>query len=91
MFTTWLQVGNPNNTEELIKFIGSALIDSLTSLALDKYLKIDGITSGRNSFKAVFKSGLTKVWKHDMNMSLKTLLKGIASKLPENIIGYLLF
>lgn len=44
--------------------------------AAAKHIKINGITKGRNSFQAVFKSGITKGIRYGFNMSWKTVAKG---------------
>ena len=41
-----------------------------------KHIKIKGITKGRNSFQAIFKSGITKGIRYGFNMSWKTVAKG---------------
>lgn len=85
-----IQNGLPQNPADWFAAIGSSLFDSATSLSLNKLIKINGLTVGKNSFRAIFNAGITKVWKHNMNMSLKTIFKGIASKLPTSIIGSLI-
>lgn len=41
-----------------------------------KHIKIKGINKGRNSFQAIFKSGITKGIRYGFNMSWKTVAKG---------------
>lgn len=56
-------------------------------IGLDKLFKIKGITSGRNSFSAVFASGLTKLRNGVAHrMSLKVLGKGVISELIKDIL-----
>lgn len=55
-----------------------ATIGAVVSKAVP--VKVSGMTSGRNSMDAVFKSGLTKLGnKTASKMSLKVMGKGIAS------------
>ena len=67
--------------------IGGVLGKVSNMLGLDKIIKIEGITAGRNSFSAVFASGLTKLRNGFVKkMSLKVLGKGIISGLIKDII-----
>ena len=70
--------------------IGDATEGAVTSIIPG--LKVPGITSGRNSFAAVFKSGLTKIENQSAKrMSIKTLSKGITANtvgnIPQSIFG----
>ncbi len=49
--------------------------------------KVNGITAGRNSHSAVFKSGLTKTQKYNYNMSRRTLMKGISANITDSIFS----
>ena len=58
----------------------NAVVDSAISYGLGKLPSVDGITKGRNSMSAVYKSGLTKLRNGTAaRMSLKVIGKGIAS------------
>ena len=59
----------------------NAVLDGTTSCALGKLPGINKITSGRNSYSAVYKSGLTKLRNGTAaKMSMKVLQKGIVSE-----------
>lgn len=65
----------------------SFLINSLGG----KGLKLIGVTVGRNNFYAVYKTGLTKLLnKTASTMSLKVILKGIASIYTFKFVGTLM-
>lgn len=70
----------------------SGAIGGVVSFGLDKIIpnggiKIQGITSGRNSYTAVFKSGITKLLNQNAaRMSWKVLKKGIIASLVSGII-----
>jgi hypothetical protein len=59
----------------------SASVGALTG-ALSKGLRIPGISTGRNSWSAVFNSGLTKIGNGNaMRMSIGVFLKGLGSSI----------
>jgi RHS repeat-associated protein len=49
--------------------------------------KIPGITSGRNSAEAVFKSGVTKLSNNTGKMSANTFAKGLLSQVPGLVVS----
>ncbi len=59
---------------------GNTVTDGLIGFALGKLPGTNGITAGRNSWSAVYKSGLTKL-RHSTasHMSSKVMMKGVAS------------
>ena len=60
----------------------NSVADGLISGALGRIKGLKGVSSGRNSFSAVYKSGLTKLRNSTARrMSVKVLSKGLASNL----------
>jgi hypothetical protein len=60
----------------------NTLVDGAVGLGCGKAPGVKGITSGRNSWSAVFRSGLKKLWKGSaVNMSKKVFRKGILSSI----------
>ncbi len=71
---------NSKTNYSITEIIGSTLISLGIGLLGGKGLEIAGVTVGRNSFYAVFKSGLKKLLNDTAShMSIKVILKGIAS------------
>ena len=65
-----------------VEIITNTVVDATIGGVMNKFVpvKVSGITSGRNSMEAVFKSGLTKLGnKTASRMSLKVIGKGIVS------------
>ena len=61
---------------------GNAVADGLISFGLGKIPGIKGATAGRNSWSAVYKSGLTKLRNHTASrMSARVIAKGIGSSI----------
>ena len=70
--------------EIVMNTVVDATIGAVVSKAVP--VKVSGITSGRNSMNAVFKSGLTKLGnKTASKMSIKVVGKGIASGFVANL------
>ena len=58
----------------------NSVVDGAVSFALGDVMKVKGITSGRNSWSAVYKSGLTKLRNGTAtSMSLKVMAKGLGA------------
>lgn len=77
-------------TEIIVKAAGSGLLSGIMG-SIFGGSKIPGITSGRNSFWAIFKSGITKLINNNASkMSFKVILKGITAVMTLKSIGALL-
>ena len=63
-----------NFTALMVDTVASGLIGALCGAIIN----IPGINRGSHSLHQIYKSGLTKVWKHSFHMSLKTMAKGFA-------------
>ena len=62
------------------------IVDGAVSFGLGKLPGIEGVTSGRNSWSAVYKSGLTKLKNGTASrMSAKVLAKGIGSSIVSGL------
>ena len=66
--------------------VANTLVDAGVGAALGSLVEIPGITTGRNSYSAVFQSGLTKIGNGTAKtMSTKVITKGIISGLAGDI------
>lgn len=58
----------------------NSVVDGAVSFALGDVMQVKGITSGRNSWSAVYKSGLTKLRNGTAtSMSLKVMARGLGA------------
>ena len=58
----------------------NSVVDGAVSFALGDVTQVKGVTSGRNSWSAVYKSGLTKLRNGTAtSMSLKVMAKGLGA------------
>ena len=76
------------NENQLVESFGNISLDIIFGIflgAISSKIKIPKIDSGRNSFQAIFYSGIRKLVNGTGRMHLKTFLKGIASKLPKSV------
>ncbi len=87
---------NGTNNRRIEEILSDSAIDTVIGgvigkvghiLGLDKLIRVKGITAGRNSYSAVFASGLTKIRNgFAKKMSLKVLGKGIVSEIVKDIL-----
>ena len=67
------------NVKETAEYACNNLVEDLTTGLVSSLIKIPGLNAGRNSYNAVFKSGITKISKNTAaKMSFKVIAKGVA-------------
>lgn len=78
--TQLFEKASGENDRTYTEIIANSAIDGGVSYGLGKLPGINGITKGRNSYNAVYKSGLTKLRKGTAQaISAKVMKKGIVS------------
>lgn len=67
------------NVKETAEYACNNLVEDLTTGLVSSLIKIPGLNAGRNSYNAVFKSGITKISKNTAaKISFKVIAKGVA-------------